>query len=234
MSRHTISFVILAGSAGCLVAPAGQQIPPTGPAHAAPAVVTEESVTGETVDGIATNLGRLDAEIVATARDAHGVEKAKIRTNPDGTVTKLAVYHTDASQIPEPVKKLVATKYPGATVAFYESEIHADGQRVYEVEVRPKNGPSCEVAATANGSELYTECEVQPSDLPVAVAHSLASLRPKARIREAERKTEMDGTQSYSLVVTDNDGQHYIYFAPDGTIQKHLLRVPAVLEVLVD
>jgi hypothetical protein len=178
--------------------------------------------------------GQLDAELVLTARDAHAVEKVQIRAGADGSVTKIAVYHGDAERVPEPVRKLVVAEYPDASATFYESEMYEDGSRVYEVEVRPRKGARCELAASAEGTELYRECEINPSKLPAPVSETIKKLFPKAKIDEAEHKTRVDGTESYAVEVTVNGALHYLYISPEGNLDRHLLRVPAVLEVPVN
>lgn len=221
----------------CATPEPGQAISPAAPGEASAAAASDESGRASATTSTAaasTGPGVLDAEIVATARDAHAVEKVKIRARVDGAVTKLAVYHEDANRIPEPVRKLAAAEFPGATVASYETEMYEDGSRVYEVELRPKKGEPCEVAATAEGTELYRECEIPTSKLPKPVAAAIHEQFPKGKIEEAEHKKRADGTELYSVELTENGTMHYVYVSADGAVQKHLLRVPAVLEVRVD
>ena len=195
--------------------------------------MVEEEDTMDTADAASVGSpGQLDAEIVDTVRKARGVEKVDIRTDATGKVTKLAVYHTDADRIPAAVRDLAKSRYPGAVVTSYETELYENGERVYEVEVRPKKGKPCELAATASGEELYTECQIAPSDLPAAITDALEKLLPGAKIEEAERKTGKQ--ESYSIEATAGGAEHYLYFLPDGTLDRHFLRVPATVQVPVD
>ena len=69
-----------------------------------------------------------------------------------GKIDKLALYHMDASQVPESIRKLAEEKLPGAKLRRYETELYADKGRAYDVELTSADGRECEVAALAIGA----------------------------------------------------------------------------------
>jgi uncharacterized membrane protein YkoI len=170
------------------------------------------------------------AEIVATARDAKGVEKVKLRTDASGVLVKQAVYHLDESRVPEPVKALAKKEFPGGKAVRYETEIYADIGAIFEVEVQTKDGKRCEVAANAEGVLRYKECRVKPKELPVEVTRKLGELHPKGKILEAETKKGPD-VDEITVELKEAGREFYVRLQPDGTVLETLVRVPAVFEV---
>ncbi len=171
----------------------------------------------------------LDADITQTAATAKTVEKMKIRLSADGTVLKQSVYHDAADSIPEAVKALASTKFPKATITGYETELYADLGRIYEVEV-DDGGKECELAANAEGTEIYTECKVDPATLSAAAKATIESLAPGGTILEAESK-KGPSVEETTVEVKTGGGELYLRLAPDGSLIQALRRIPAVVEV---
>jgi hypothetical protein len=172
----------------------------------------------------------LDAELVKTA--SAGAIKMKIRTDASGALVKQSVYHRDQAAIPKPVHDLAAQKFPGGKTEQVESELYREHGRVYEVEVTTADGKKCEVAASAEGVELYTECVVEPASLPAPVTAAIAKLYPDAKVLEAETK-KGPKVDEITVEVQVGDGEHYVRIEPDGTVIERLVRVPAVVEIPV-
>jgi uncharacterized membrane protein YkoI len=172
----------------------------------------------------------IDREIVETAMAAGKVDKMKIRVDAEGTIVKQSLYHDDSARIPEAVRTLAETKFPGAKVIQYETELYSDIGRVYEVEVKTKDGKQCEVAADSDGKEQYTECRIANKELPAEVASAVKSAAPGGKIIEAERKTRPDG-EEYTVEVKTSSGELYLRFKPDGSPLAKLRRIPAIVEV---
>jgi hypothetical protein len=170
----------------------------------------------------------LDGELVKTA--SHGAIKMKIRTDGAGAVVKQSVYHHDEQAIPKPVHELAAQRFPGAKTEHVESELYAEHGRVYEIELTTADGKQCEVAASAEGTELYTECRVDPATLPAPVADAVAKLYPGAKVLEAETK-KGPKLDEISVEVQAGDAEHYVRLAPDGRVLERLVRVPAIVEI---
>lgn len=170
------------------------------------------------------------ASLAQTAREAEGVEKIELRISADGGVAKHAVYHSDASLIPQPVKDRAQAEFPGSQVSSYESEHYADLGDVYEVEVQTAEGMSCEVAATADGKLLYTECSEDPANTPEAIQSAVASALPGGTIEEYEVK-KGEGIDEVTVEVKADGREYYLRLLPSGTVLETRLRVPALIEV---
>jgi hypothetical protein len=176
-------------------------------------------------------VGALDREIVETA--ARGAIKMKVRTDATGTLVKQSVYHRDEAAIPKPVHELAAKKFPGGKLEYVESELYREHGRVYEIEVTTADGRKCEVAASAEGVELYEECVVDAASLPAPVTDAVAKLYPGAKVLEAETKKgpKMD---EITVEVQVGEGEHYVRLQPDGTVIERLVRIPAVIEIPIE
>lgn len=173
--------------------------------------------------------GALDGELVKLAA-AGPAKKMKIRTDAAGALVKQSVYHADQAAIPKPVHDLAAQKFPGSKVAQVESELYREHGRVYEVEITTADGKKCEVAASAEGSELYVECQADPATLPAPVAAAIAKLYPDAKVLEAETKTGPN-VDEITVELQIGEGEHYLRMKPDGTVLERLVRIPAIVEI---
>jgi hypothetical protein len=171
----------------------------------------------------------LDREIVETAITATTVQKLKVRVDAEGSIVKQSVYHDKAEAIPKAVLDLARTRFPDATIAYYETELYADRGRVYEVEVDDA-GKACEVAATPEGGEVYIECEFDPATLSPEILAAVEKLAPGGKILEAETKKgpEID---ELTLEVEHEGRELYLRMRPDGSVIEVLRRVPAIIEV---
>jgi hypothetical protein len=157
----------------------------------------------------------------------------KIRTDAGGAVVKQSLYHRDLAAIPKPVHDLAAQKFPGGKTEQVESELYLEHGRVYEVEVTTTDGKKCEVAASAEGVELYTECVVEPASLPAPVTAAIAKLYPDAKVLEAETKKGPE-VDEITVEVQVGGGEHYLRVKPDGTVIQRLVRIPAVVEIPIE
>ena len=197
-----------------------------------PAPVSEAATPTEAADVAAptpTTGTALHKDIIAAATSAKGVEKLKLRTDANGAVVKQALYHTDASKVPDAVKALASKEIPGKAVR-YENEVYSDLGQIFEVEIQAKNGKRCEVAAKPDGTLRYKECRVKPKELPVEVTRKLGELHPKGKILEAETKKGPE-VDEITVELKDGDRELYIRLKADGTVLGTFLRVPAIVEV---
>src|SRR6185503_11215571 len=97
--------------------------------------------------------------------------------------------------------QLAEQRFPGATVRSYETELYRAGGRTYEVEVTTADGKTCELSATAEATLRYVECEVPASELPAAVTATIGSTVAGGEVREAEKKTDAAGADTFSVEV---------------------------------
>jgi hypothetical protein len=240
----SLTGIVLVATSGLLVA-CGEATPePTQPAVTATAAVTAAptgtaATTAAPADTAAAapkpladlglKIGKLDSKLLAAATTAKGVEKMKIATNPAGEVTKLSVYHNDASQVPEAVMATLKKKLPGATIKHYESEFYADKGRVFEVEVTTKDKKECELGALPDGKLLYVECALKVDKLPKAIKDAVTKALPNAEIVEAEKK---DGdTNEFSVEAKVAGVMHYMHVSPKGAITWHGQRIATYVDI---
>lgn len=194
-----------------------------------PAPAHEATPATPSADAAPSSPG-LDPELLLLARDAHGVDKVKLRVDKNGQLVKQSVYHADRTRIPAAVLAL-AGKYEDGMIAFYETERYQDGQRVFEVEIAPRKGPACELAALEDGTQLYTECKLARKEIPPAVSAAAKKLVPGAKTVEAEKKETADGNVTYSLEVESKGRVHEIKMTEAGEVTHHYVRVPAFVDV---
>ncbi len=174
--------------------------------------------------------GAIDRELLETARKAREIDRIKLRVDEEGVLTKLAVYHGDATLVSPAMVQLVEREEPGARNTRYENEWYADLGRVEEIEFDTADGKHCEIAGRADGELLYRECQVDPAQLPETIREAMATQFPEAKVLEAEEKIRGSET-SYTLELREGGREFYLLVDTSGTITGRFLRVPALLEI---
>lgn len=173
------------------------------------------------------------ATVASAAPNAQGVDKVEVRLDKSGRVVKQAVYHLDASLVPEPVKATAQREFPDSNVTHYETERYADLGDIYEVEVDTADGRSCEVAAKADGSLIYTECRADPATASPEIIAAIEAAVPGGEIKEYEVK-KGEGIDEVTAEVEAGGQEYYLHLEPDGTLLDKRIRVPALIEVPLD
>ncbi|MEM7159737.1 MAG: hypothetical protein AAF799_43250 [Myxococcota bacterium] len=196
--------------------------------------VTEDSQTPAAGASSYTAAGAehtaLAPELTAIARSEGTIDKINLRLDADGKVVKQSVYHHDETAVPAAVRDLAKERFGDAPIRSYETEVYADLGLVFEVEV-DQDGSGCELAATEDGTELYTECRVDPATLSDAIKASIEKTAPGGKILEAESKSGPSVDDETTVEVETGDRELYIRMKADGTVIQVLRRVPAVIEV---
>ncbi len=169
-------------------------------------------------------------DIVAIAARPGAASKFKLRVEGDGSIAKQSLYHTDAAAVPADARAKAEAKWPGSKASRYETEHYAEYGRVDEVEVTTADGKTCELAIKADGTELYEECEIDPSTLPAAVAAKVGELFPGGKILEAESK-RVGSVDEFTIEVESSGQEFYLRCGADGTVLAKHIRIPAVFEV---
>lgn len=172
-------------------------------------------------------------QAVADAAKGSTVERMKVRIDDAGAIVKQSVYHADKSAIPQPVLDLADKTFPGSRQRRYETEHYAEFGQVFEVEVDTADDKVCEVAARPDGELVYTECRLDPRELPEPVSARVSATLPDAKILEAERKSGPE-TDEFTVEVEVGTQQFYLRIKPDGTLLAKLVRVPAIIELPVE
>jgi hypothetical protein len=87
--------------------------------------------------------------------------------------------------LPKAVRAAVKAKFPEGKVIKAAKE-EDEGKTIYEVVVEEEDA-KIDVAVSAKGKILEVERTIEPKELPKAVAATLKSKYPKAKIKKAER-----------------------------------------------
>ena len=221
--------------AGCAEAPPAPSVPPPAP-DAAPSPQADlgdddafESEAPAPAPSAAPAAGapRLPGPIADALANAQGVHEVEIDVAPDGTLRKISVYHRDAAQVPEPVKASVQEAFAGAEADAFEIEFYAGQGLVYEVEVAARDGRRCELAAGADGTVRYTECEIPAGKLPRAAREDV---RRRGTAAKAQRIERANGTVEFEVAVRAADGARFeVSYDRDGRPIDVRREIPAKL-----
>ena len=152
------------------------------------------------------------------------VRWVQVDADADGRIAKCSVYHDNADDVPVAVRELAERKFPGAAGRYFETELYADEGLVYEVEVQTREGKHCEIAGKADGTELYTECELDRSSVPPKVQSAWTAILPEGELLEAEAKRG-PRVDEIDLEVRFGPDLHYLRFKSNGTLIQHLVRM---------
>ncbi|HWB80307.1 MAG TPA: hypothetical protein VG755_35315 [Nannocystaceae bacterium] len=178
----------------------------------------------------ASGSANIDVELAKLAGH-ETVQKFKLRVDEAGVADKQSLYHGDATAIPEPVLALARERYAGAKIERYESELYREHGRIFEVELTTAEGQRCEIAASADATELYTECRLTPETMPAPIRDAITKLYPQGKVVEVETKRGPKVDEVTVEVELADGREHYVRLQPDGTLLARYARVPAVLEV---
>lgn len=226
MARTVILGLALCWLTSC--GPPPPSCPPESPPTAPPA--GSEGPSALAPPTAVTSATIIHQRFVHAAATFAGVTQAKIRTDGTGSVLKLALYHRDAAKVPENVTQMTTAAFPGATIQSYELELYRDHGWVFEVEVKTPEGTSCELAVLEAGTILYRECQIPIADLPPAIAQAVTAKLPGAKIVEAETK-KGPAVDEIHVGASADGREHAFHFQPNGTLVRHLLKIPSTLEV---
>jgi hypothetical protein len=109
--------------------------------------------------------------------------------------------------LPKAVRAAVKAKFPEGKVIKAAKE-EDEGKTIYEVVVEEEDA-KIDVAVSARGKILEVERTIEPKELPKAVAATLKSKYPKAKIKKAERvvKYEEDEEEKFFEVLLASKGK---------------------------
>lgn len=172
---------------------------------------------------------RVDPAFGETAATAAGVRELRVYLGREGAVRGLAVYHLDADRIPPSVRELGEKHFPGAPLAYYESEWHAGTGAVFEVEYDLGGGATGEVSARADGRLIYVEKPLALEALPSAV-RAAAVARVPGELKGAETK-QGPHVDQIEVKIEHEGRTHVLVLTPAGEVVWHGLRFPAKIEV---
>ncbi len=119
--------------------------------------------------------------------------------------------------LPEAVKNYISDKYPGYDVDESEQETSCTGTTVYDVTLE-KGKTEVELTFDAEGSFLYSESDIQPSDLPQAVKDGIAANYAGFSTEEASRMDMADGSKQYEVELKNGAAQKEVLLTEGGTV----------------
>lgn len=119
------------------------------------------------------------------------------------------------AEVPKPVTAAFKAKFPAVTIKNAIQETTGD-KVTYEIESLDKAGLSIDAVLKPDGEFVAIEKQIQPAELPSAVAPAVAAKYPKSVITKAEAVTSGTKT-SYEAVVKKSDGKSVtVIFDKDG------------------
>ena len=173
-------------------------------------------------------LGTITPSFTQTVADMPSTREVRVYLEPGGGVRGLSIYHVNAEAIPDAVRALGASRFPGRRVVHYETEWYADGSQIYEVEYALEGARTGELAARIDGSLVYVERPVA-SLPPLARSAALAAVAG-GRIMQGDRR-QGPGIDHYILKIDLRGRMHVVHVDAQGQVLQHGIRVPAQIEV---
>ncbi len=106
-------------------------------------------------------------------------------------------------RVPMAVRDAFLKAYPHARNIVFEKERRA-GRTVFEVDFEDR-GAKIEATYATDGSLLQIEQDIKPDALPRVVTEALKKAYPNARLKEAEKIIDADGTVTgYEVEITQD------------------------------
>lgn len=173
-------------------------------------------------------LGSVAPDFSQAVADTPSTREVRVYLEPGGGIRGLSIYHLDAEAIPDAVKALGASRFPGRRIIYYETEWYADGSQVFEVEYALDGGKKGEIAARADGALIYMERPV--ATVPVPTRNAALRAVSGGRIVEGERR-QGPGIDHFILKLDLRGRVHVLHIDAQGQVLQHGIRVPAKIEV---
>lgn len=120
--------------------------------------------------------------------------------------------------LPTTINDYLAANYPDYSIDESEEGTLCDGTIVYEVELEDSNDNEIELTFNTEGSLLFSETEIENSELPSAVTSSISTNYPDYSTDEAERIDMADGSTRYEVELENGDSELDVLFEADGTV----------------
>jgi len=121
----------------------------------------------------------------------------------------------DLEKVPKVVLESVKKKFPDAKLVGASTEKDGD-KLVYEIEIKVKD-KTIDVTLTPDGKIVLVEKEIDPKDVPKAVAEALEKKYPKATIKLVEEVSKDDKIEKYEYqIVTADKKMLEVSFDPAG------------------
>ena len=121
-------------------------------------------------------------------------------------------------ELPTVITDYISTNYPDYSIDESEQDILCEGTTVYEVEIENSNDDELELTFDTEGNLLFTETEIETSDLPSDVSASIATNYAAYSIEEAEQLNMADNTSRFEVEVENGNTTLSVLMEADGTV----------------
>ena len=120
--------------------------------------------------------------------------------------------------LPATIDNYLTTNYPDYTVDESAEETLCDGTIAYEVELEDSNDNEIELTFSMEGNLLFTETEINTSELPTAVSNSISTNYADYTIDEADRLDMADGSVQYEVEIENGNSELEVILDTDGSV----------------
>lgn len=120
--------------------------------------------------------------------------------------------------LPTTIENYLTSNYSDYEVDESAMEKDCNGNDVYEVEIENSDDDELELTFDSEGNLIYTETEINLSDLPTEVNSSISSNYSTYSADEAERLNMADGSIRYEVELEGTDPELEVIFEADGTV----------------
>lgn len=120
--------------------------------------------------------------------------------------------------LPQSVQDYISSNYPDYSIDESEMDTSCTGTTIYEVEIEGSNDDELELTFDSEGTFLYSESEIESSELPSAVTTSISNNYSSYSTEEAERLDMADGSLQYEAELKDGSTTLEVLFDADGTV----------------
>jgi uncharacterized membrane protein YkoI len=121
--------------------------------------------------------------------------------------------------LPQSIEAYITSNYPGYEVDESEEEVLCSGTNVYEIEIENEDtDEEVELTFDTEGNFLFSETEIETTDLPSSVVSSINGNYAGYEIEEVEALNLANGTQQYEIELEKGDTELEVLFEADGTV----------------
>ena len=121
-------------------------------------------------------------------------------------------------ELPTIIQNYLSTNYPDYKIDESEKEVDCTGAEVYEVELESSNDDEIELTFDLEGSLLYTETEINQTDLPEAVLNTLTTEYADYTIDDAERLDLATDSVEYEVELEKDKTELDVRLSAAGTV----------------
>jgi hypothetical protein len=143
--------------------------------------------------------------------------KIDVSAEPNGKLVTIEK-EVDPKDLPKKVAEAIQVKFPGARIELVEEVIDADDdETVYEFRLK-LNDRDVEATVDPDGTFESYHKDIDPKNLPRAVADAIKAKYPKAKFEVAAEHMEEDEGVTYQVEIELEEGDRALTLDPKGQI----------------